>query len=149
MQNSIGSVTSTDSGYGQGFERLDRNHSESPQLPPRRRYQHYHRQHHHGKHGASVGLSLHHAVPVEVSPTSSSCTTGTSITSLGSAGYSWDNWTDQAHGPEFYPGRSAIIPRVGVHRVSNRASPQQSNNTQSFYLQANDEDDDETQVSAV
>ena len=48
MQNSIGSVTSTDSGYGQGFERLDRNHSESPQLPPRRRYQHYHRQHHHG-----------------------------------------------------------------------------------------------------
>ena len=50
MQNSIGSVTSNDSGYGQGFERLDRQHSESPQLPPRRRYhQHYHRQHHHGK----------------------------------------------------------------------------------------------------
>ena len=50
MQNSIGSVTSTDSGYGQGFERLERQHSESPQLPPRRRYhQHYHRQQQHGK----------------------------------------------------------------------------------------------------
>ena len=51
MQNSIGSVTSTDSGFGPGFERLERNHSESPQLPPRRRYhQHYHRQHPHGNH---------------------------------------------------------------------------------------------------
>ena len=48
MQNSIGSVTSTDSGYGQGFERLERQHSESPQLPPRRRYQHYHRHQPHG-----------------------------------------------------------------------------------------------------
>ena len=45
MQNSIGSVTSTDSGFGQGLDRMDRNQSESPQLPPRRRYhQHYHRQ---------------------------------------------------------------------------------------------------------
>ena len=51
MQNSIGSVTSTDSGFGPGFERLERNHSESPQLPPRRRYhQHYHRTHQHGNH---------------------------------------------------------------------------------------------------
>ena len=48
MQNSIGSVTSTDSGYGQSQERY---HSESPQLPPRqRRYHqhHFHRPHHHG-----------------------------------------------------------------------------------------------------
>ena len=54
VQNSIGSVTSTDSGYGQGgqggHERLERNQSQSPQLPPRRRYhQHYHRQHQHGE----------------------------------------------------------------------------------------------------
>ena len=55
VQNSIGSVTSTDSGYGQGgqgggLERLERNQSESPLLPPRRRYhQHYHRQHQHGE----------------------------------------------------------------------------------------------------
>ena len=53
VQNSIGSVTSTDSGFGQGLERLERlerNQSESPQLPPRRRYhQHYHRQHQHGE----------------------------------------------------------------------------------------------------
>ena len=55
MQNSIGSVTSTDSGYGQGFERLERQHSESPQLPPRRRYhQHYHRQQHHGNNSSDI-----------------------------------------------------------------------------------------------
>lgn len=61
LQNSIGSVTSTDSGYGQGFERLERQHSESPQLPPRRRYhQHYHRQQHHGK--TCLTLKLHDCV---------------------------------------------------------------------------------------
>ena len=61
VQNSIGSVTSTDSGYGQGgqggLERLERNQSESPLLPPRRRYhQHYHRQH---QHGEGQHLTLH------------------------------------------------------------------------------------------
>ena len=98
-----------------------------------------------GKHG--LGLSLHHAVPVEVCP---------------SSGFTW---TDQSQG-EFYPGRprhsphTAIIPRVGVHRVSNRGSilhifniitintqifsvttHQVSKNTQSFYLHANNEED--------
>ena len=65
VQNSIGSVTSTDSGYGQGgqtgLERLERNQSESPQLPPRRRYhQHYHRQH---QHGESHHITSHH-IPI-------------------------------------------------------------------------------------
>ena len=47
--HSLGSAASTDSGYGQGLERLERTHSESPQLPPRRRYhQHYPRQQPHG-----------------------------------------------------------------------------------------------------
>ena len=59
MQNSIGSVTSTDSGFGQGLERLERNQSESPQLPPRRRYhQHYHRQHQHGENPAGHSKTL-------------------------------------------------------------------------------------------
>ena len=54
IQNSIGSVTSTDSGYG--LERLERQHSESPQLPPRRRYhQHYQRQQHHGNNLFKIG----------------------------------------------------------------------------------------------
>ena len=63
VQNSIGSVTSTDSGYGQGgqgggLERLERNQSESPLLPSRRRYhQHYHRQH---QHGESQHLTQYH-----------------------------------------------------------------------------------------
>ena len=73
-----------------------------------------------GKHGGTVGLSLHHAIPVEVCPTpTNNHTSSTMITmgpSCGSA-YTWD----QGHGPEFYPGRSAaIIPRVGVHRVTNK-----------------------------
>lgn len=51
VQNSIGSITSSDSGFGTEKERLERNQSESPQLQNRRRYhQHYHRQqHNHGK----------------------------------------------------------------------------------------------------
>ena len=52
VQNSIGSVTSTDSGLGpERAERIGRNHSESPQLQARRRYHnHYHGQKHgHGK----------------------------------------------------------------------------------------------------
>ena len=51
VQNSIGSITSSDSGFGAEKERLERNQSESPQLQNRRRYhQHYHRQqHNHGK----------------------------------------------------------------------------------------------------
>ena len=52
VQNSIGSVTSTDSGLGpERVERIGRNHSESPQLQARRRYHnHYHGQKHgHGK----------------------------------------------------------------------------------------------------
>ena len=49
VPHSLGSAASTDSGYGQGLERLERTHSESPQLPPRRRYhQHYPRQQPHG-----------------------------------------------------------------------------------------------------
>ena len=52
IQNSIGSVTSTDSGLGpERGERIGRNHSESPQMQARRRYHnHYHGQKHgHGK----------------------------------------------------------------------------------------------------
>ena len=68
IQNSIGSVTSTDSGFGQGFERLDRNHSESPQLPPRRRYhQHYHRQHHHGKYHQNYHTLKHGCYNIKIS----------------------------------------------------------------------------------
>ena len=62
-----------------------------------------------GKQQQTVGLSLHHAVPVEI---------------CGPAG--WE-------GGEFYPGRAPGIPRVGlgVHRVSNRGhvKNQMSNTT--------------------
>ena len=56
VPHSLGSAASTDSGYGQGLERLERTHSESPQLPPRRRYhQHYPRQQPHGNQPGVVG----------------------------------------------------------------------------------------------
>lgn len=107
QQNSVGSITSTDSGFG-AEHRLGR--GESPQLPPRRRYHnHYHRQHNHGK--SVLGLSVHHAVPVEVCPSS----------------------------PEPFLARQQMLPRVPAHR------PQQ----QTFYIQPQEEEDDETQVSAV
>jgi len=66
VQNSIGSVTSTDSGLGpERVERIGRNHSESPQLQARRRYHnHYHGQ----KHGHGRSLTVHHAIPVSVCP---------------------------------------------------------------------------------
>merc|ERR1719234_912427 len=69
-QLSLGSAASNDSGFGSGGLDQQARHSvdgqrqcsESPTLPPRRRYhQHYHRQH-----GKPSGLSVHHAVPVEV-----------------------------------------------------------------------------------
>lgn len=122
VQNSIGSITSNDSGFGAEHHRLERcelERSESPQLPPRRRYHHhYHRQqHNHGvaKHG--VGLSVHHAVPVEVCPGS----------------------------PDSYLARQNLLPRV--HRITpghnGHGSPP------SYYIQQQDDEDDETQVSAV
>ena len=53
VPHSLGSAASTDSGYGQGLERT---HSESPQLPPRRRYhQHYPRQQPHGNQPGVMG----------------------------------------------------------------------------------------------
>ena len=56
VPHSLGSAASTDSGYGQGLERLERTHSESPQLPPRRRYhQHSPRQQPHGNQPGVVG----------------------------------------------------------------------------------------------
>jgi len=129
MQNSIGSVTSTDSGFGPGFERLERNHSESPQLPPRRRYhQHYHRQHQHGQGKHAIGLSVHHAVPVEVCPGSPS------------GHFPWPGSEHQ----EFYPGRAGIIPRV--HRIATHGA---TTAPQTYYLHHNEDEDDETQVSAV
>jgi len=133
MQNSIGSVTSTDSGFGPGFERLERNHSESPQLPPRRRYhQHYHRQHQHGPGKHAIGLSVHHAVPVEVCPGSPS------------GHFPWPGVALGEH-QEFYPGRTGIIPRV--HRITTHGGPAAP---QTYYLHNNeDTEDDETQVSAV
>ena len=70
VQNSIGSITSTDSGFGPEKERLERNQSESPQLQNRRRYhQHYHRQqHNHGKYTICVVQTNHSLLYILYSP---------------------------------------------------------------------------------
>merc|ERR1719266_3300770 len=101
-QLSLGSAASNDSGFGSGgldqqarhlVDGQQRQCSESPTLPPRRRYhQHYHR--HHGK---PSGLSVHHAVPVEV---------------VGGAGQQQHQQHHQLGWPEPRP----LIPRA-QHRV--------------------------------
>ena len=66
-----------------------------------------------GKH--AIGLSVHHAVPVEVCPGSPS-----------GPGYPWPGMDHQ----EFYPGRTAnIIPRV--HRIATHGA---TTAPQTYYL---------------
>merc|ERR1719382_133648 len=129
-QLSLGSAASNDSGFGsggleqQGRHSVDgqRQCSESPTLPPRRRYhQHYHRQH-----GKPSGLSVHHAVPVEV-------------VGGGQAGQQHQQLLPAPH-QLAWPEPRPLIPRA-QHRAAPPRHPPYSS-----YLP---DDDDKTQVSAV
>jgi Rap guanine nucleotide exchange factor 2 len=129
-QLSLGSAASNDSGFGsggldqQGRHSVDgqRQCSESPTLPPRRRYhQHYHRQH-----GKPSGLSVHHAVPVEV-------------VGGGQGGQQHQQLLPAPH-QLAWPEPRPLIPRAQHRGVPPRHPPYSS------YLP---DDDDETQVSAV
>jgi len=131
-QLSLGSAASNDSGFGsggldqQGRHSVDgqRQCSESPTLPPRRRYhQHYHRQH-----GKPSGLSVHHAVPVEVVG--------------GGQGQGGQQHQQLLPAPHqlAWPEPRPLIPRA-QHRAAPPRHPPYSS-----YIP---DDDDETQVSAV
>jgi len=132
-QLSLGSAASNDSGFGSGGLDQQARHSvdgqrqcsESPTLPPRRRYhQHYHRQH-----GKPSGLSVHHAVPVEV---------------VGGGGGGHQQLLQQQHQQQLGNHQWAE-PRPLIPRAQHRAAPPR-HPPYSSYLP---DDDDETQVSAV
>ena len=70
-----------------------------------------------GKH--AIGLSVHHAVPVEVCPGSPS------------GHFPWPGGEHQ----EFYPGRAGIIPRV--HRIATHGA---TTAPQTYYLHNNEDE---------